>query len=64
MSTGRGYQRTLSVFMEYITDRRYGWPEACLERFGQFPQQILHEDNMVAHTWEYEGRPGTPSAHL
>jgi integrase len=58
MSTGRGYTQTPSVFMEYITDRRYGWPEECLERFGQFPQQILHEDNTVVHASEYEGKPG------
>jgi integrase len=58
VSTGRGYEQTLSLFMEYITDQRYGWPEACLERFGEFPQQIFHEDNSVVHASEYEGRPG------
>lgn len=44
--------------MGYLTDRRYGWPEVCLERFGDVPQQIFHEDNRVAHVVEYEGRPG------
>lgn len=58
MSTGRGYETTLALFMEYITDQRYGWPEACLERFGEIPQQIFHEDNRVAHVTEYEGKPG------
>jgi hypothetical protein len=58
MSTGRGYETTLTLFMEYLTDRRYGWPEVCLERFGDIPQQIFHEDNRVAHVVEYEGRPG------
>jgi hypothetical protein len=58
VSTGRGYKQALSVFMEYITDQRYGWPEACLERFGDFPQQIFHEDNSIVHASEYEGRPG------
>jgi site-specific recombinase XerD len=58
VSTGRGYKQALSVFMEYITDQRYGWPEACLERFGEFPQQIFHEDNSIVHASEYEGRPG------
>jgi site-specific recombinase XerD len=58
MSTGRGYEMTLTLFMGYLTDRRYGWPEVCLERFGDVPQQIFHEDNRVAHVVEYEGRPG------
>lgn len=58
VSTGRGYKQTLSLFMEYITDQRYGWPEECLERFGEFPHQIFHEDNSVVHVSEYEGRPG------
>ena len=58
MSTGRGYETTLALFMDFLTDRRYGWSEQCLERFGQVPQQIFHEDNRVAHVVEYEGRPG------
>lgn len=58
MSTGRGYEMTLMLFMGYLTDRRYGWPEVCLERFGDILQQIFHEDNRVAHVVEYEGRPG------
>jgi site-specific recombinase XerD len=58
MSTGRGYETTLALFMEYLTDRRYGWLEVCLERFGDIPQQLFHEDNRVAHVAEYEGRPG------
>lgn len=58
MSTGRGYETTLALFMSFITDGRYGWAVACLERFGQAPQQIFHEDNRVAHASEYEGQPG------
>jgi site-specific recombinase XerD len=58
MSTGRGYATTLSLFLEYVTDRRYGWPEVCLERFGEIPQQIFHEGNRVAHVVGYEGEPG------
>jgi site-specific recombinase XerD len=57
MSTGRGYETTLALFMGFITDRRYGWAAECLERFGQAPQQIFHEDNRVAHVAEYEGQP-------
>ncbi|WP_334454087.1 hypothetical protein [Micromonospora sp. CPCC 205739] len=58
MSTGRGYEATLTLFRTFLTDRRYGWAEQCLERFGQAPQQVFHEDNRVAHTVEYEGQPG------
>ena len=58
MSTGRGYETSLAMFMSFLTDRRYGWSEQCLGRFGQVPQQIFHEDNRVAHVVEYEGRPG------
>jgi site-specific recombinase XerD len=57
MSTGRAYETTLALFMDYLTDRRYGWSETCLERFGQVPQQVFHEDNRVAHAADYEGRP-------
>jgi site-specific recombinase XerD len=58
MSTGRGYETTLRLFMEFVTDQRYGWPGACLQRFGEAPQQIFHEDNKVAHVVDYEGDPG------
>jgi hypothetical protein len=57
VSTGRGYETTLALFMSFITDGRYGWMAECLERFGQIPQQIFHEDNRVAHVVEYEGQP-------
>jgi site-specific recombinase XerD len=58
MSTGRGYETTLALFMDFLTDRRYGWSAECLERFGQVPQQVFHEDNRAAHVVDYEGRPG------
>jgi hypothetical protein len=57
MSTGRGYETTLALFMDYLTDRRYGWPEECHRRFGQTPQQIFTEDNRVTHVVDYEVRP-------
>lgn len=58
MSTIRGYETTLALFMAYLTDRRYGWMQECLQRFGRAPTQVFHEDNRVAHVGEYEGRPG------
>jgi integrase len=57
-STGRGYQLTLRLFCDFVTDPRYGWAAACLERFGQAPSKILHEWNTVAHVSDFEGRPG------
>jgi site-specific recombinase XerD len=56
-STARGYQNALRLFVEYVTDSRYGWPEHCSERFGAAPSKILHEWNTVTHVTEYEGDP-------
>ncbi|WP_406145482.1 tyrosine-type recombinase/integrase [Streptomyces sp. NBC_01012] len=58
VSTARGYQNGLRLFMEYVTDARYSWPAVCQERFDASPTQILHEWNTVAHASEYEGNPG------
>ena len=57
MSTVRGYQTVLRLFLDYVTDRRYGWQAECVERFGEAPAQLLHEWNTVAHVGEYEGDP-------
>ncbi|HEU4946639.1 MAG TPA: hypothetical protein VFT31_05750 [Kribbella sp.] len=48
----------LRVFLEYVSDSRYGWVEVCVERFGQAPQQVLDEWNTIAHVAGYEGSPG------
>ena len=58
VSTGRQYQNSLRMFMDFICDARYGWHATCVERFGQAPAQILHEWNSVAHVTEFEGQPG------
>ncbi|WP_228769862.1 tyrosine-type recombinase/integrase [Actinokineospora alba] len=57
-STIRGYQLTIRLFCEFITDPRYGWPTECEQRFGQVPAQICHEWNTVAHLSDVEGQPG------
>jgi site-specific recombinase XerD len=57
-STARGYQNALRLFVEYVTDARYGWPQHCLDHFGAAPTVILHEWNTVTHVSEYEGDPG------
>jgi len=58
LSTARSYTGDLRMFLEYLTDSRYGWVSVCLERFGQAPRQVLDEWNSVVHSSEYEGSPG------
>lgn len=57
-STVRGYQVTVRLFCEFVTDARYGWAAECERRFGEAPTQICHEWNTVAHLVELECRPG------
>ena len=58
-STVRNYQGSLALFLAYICDPRYGWPEACLERVGvRTDRGILDERNTSVHVADYEGRPG------
>jgi integrase len=64
MSTARGYEAQLRLFMEYLTDPRYGWPATCQQRFGTAPQQLFHESNSVVHVSDYEGQPGSPPVEL
>lgn len=56
-STGRGYQVTLRLFLDYVTDVRYGWGPVCERRVGAVPVQILHEWNTLSHLLDYEGDP-------
>lgn len=58
VSTARSYVGALRMFLDYVTDARYGWAGVCVERFGEAPQQVLGEWNTIAHVTEYEGRPG------
>ncbi|MGW7344996.1 tyrosine-type recombinase/integrase [Streptomyces sp. NPDC054854] len=57
LSTARAYEVIISLFMEFLLDRRYGWAEICLDRFGQAPVEVFHEGNSVLHSVEYEGDP-------
>lgn len=58
VSTARGYELAITLFLEYLTDGRYGWPSECWERFGCVPQQVFHEGNSVTHVVDFEGQPG------
>jgi integrase/recombinase XerD len=57
-ATARGYQVALRLFLDYLTDARYGWAAVCEQRFGAMPVQVLDAWNTVAHRLDYEGRPG------
>lgn len=56
-STIRSYQGAVGLFLDYVCDPRYEWAQACVERVGTVPTQILHEANTAAHVCDYEGRP-------
>jgi site-specific recombinase XerD len=58
MSTMRGYECVLRLFLGYVTDPRYGWPLVCEQRFGSAPQMVLHEFNSIRHVADAECRPG------
>lgn len=57
MSTARGHLGNLRLFLEFITDPRYGWSAVCAEHFGEVPQLVLGDGNTIVHASEYEGRP-------
>jgi len=57
VTTARLYEQTLRMFLDYVTDARYGWSAECRERFGTAPSQVLHEWNTVVHVTDYEGDP-------
>lgn len=54
-STVRTYQGSVRSFCAYLTDPAYGWGDACLERFGTHPIQVVHEWNTAVHVSESEG---------
>ena len=58
VSTARGYELSITLFMQYVTDPRYGWPAECSNRFGRVPQQVFHDGNSVVHVADFEGQPG------
>jgi len=58
VSTARNYAVELRLFLEYLTDPRYGWVQVCKDAFGAVPEQVLDEWNTVVHVSEHEGAPG------
>jgi integrase/recombinase XerC len=58
VSTLRGYQVQIGLFMDYVCDPRYLWGQECLDRFGTHPTPICHEWNTLRRVSDYEGDPG------
>lgn len=56
-STLLGYQTTLRMFLDYITDPGYGWGDECVRRFGTHPVQVCHEWNTATHVQDAIARP-------
>ncbi|MEV4130335.1 tyrosine-type recombinase/integrase [Nocardia sp. NPDC049707] len=57
VSTARGYEVSITMFVEFLLDSRYEWARVCEERFGEVPQEIFHEGNSIVHRVDYEGDP-------
>lgn len=57
VSTLRGKQTEIAMFLDYITDVRYDWPAVCKRLFDVEPRQLCNEWNLVSHSSEYEGDP-------
>lgn len=57
LSTIRGYQCALRLFLEFAGDPRYCWTSVCERLFGTHPAQICFEWNSAQHTADTEGRP-------
>jgi integrase len=58
VATTRNYQVAVRMFLAFVSDARYGWPQECAQRFGQAPRQLLDEWNTVGHRVGFEGQPG------
>ncbi|MFD7912311.1 tyrosine-type recombinase/integrase [Streptomyces sp. NPDC059752] len=56
-STLRGYQGGLGLYLRYLSDPAYEWPQVCMETFGSFAGFALRDLNAVRHAQEYIGRP-------
>lgn len=56
-STVRLYQGSLSCFLDFACDPRYGCAAECEARVGARPGQVCHEGNTAVHVADYEGRP-------
>jgi hypothetical protein len=56
-STMRKYQNDLALYLAYLSDPAYEWPQVCQELFGTFTSFALRDLNTVRHAQEYIGKP-------
>ncbi len=56
-STLRNYQGTVRSFCDFVTNPAYGWADACQERFGTHPIQVVHDWNAAVHVEDAEADP-------
>jgi integrase/recombinase XerC len=56
-STLRNYQGTVRSFCDFLTDPLYGRADACQERFGTHPVQVVHDWNAAVHVADSEADP-------
>ncbi|NKQ59203.1 tyrosine-type recombinase/integrase [Amycolatopsis sp. K13G38] len=56
-STMRKYQNDLALYLAYLSDPAYEWPQVCQELFGRFNSFALRDLNAVRHAQEYIGKP-------
>ncbi|MFI9366539.1 tyrosine-type recombinase/integrase [Kitasatospora sp. NPDC053057] len=56
-STMRKYQNDLALYLSYLSDPAYEWPQVCLSTFGMFTGFALRDLNAVRHAQEYIGQP-------
>ena len=56
-STLRGYQESVRLFCDYLTDPAYGWAQECQQWFGSHPVQVCHEWNTAVHVQDNEADP-------
>ncbi|MFQ6329887.1 hypothetical protein ACLMAL_27635 [Nocardia sp. CWNU-33] len=64
VSTARGYQLSITLFMQYVTDTGCQGPTVCRQRFGSVPQQVFHEGNSIAHVADVEGATRSAAVDL
>ncbi|PXY17756.1 hypothetical protein BAY59_33880 [Prauserella coralliicola] len=56
-STMRKYQNDLALYLAYLSDPAYEWPQVCQGLFGRFNSFALRDLNAVRHAQEYIGKP-------
>ncbi|MBF6331886.1 hypothetical protein [Nocardia transvalensis] len=64
LSTARGYEVTIGLFVEYLRDPRYDWMSVCEQYFGDVPKPIFHEGNSNCAPARVRGGPAPSTVDL